>query len=296
VQCREEIFRVVRRGAVKMRATGVGATQPTLGPSELGEGDIAKLLGRSRASSKPLKPTHHIKPISSADAELPETHDITVDGRLSRESVNQLSSEADGAVDILGQESPSSPGSSEVGEAGSKGSSESGIKVGNGLDGPPSSSASSSAASEEFKQQLNPLPVSIYTFRDSELTKLGVEKIMPPFAVVCSNVFDDKEVPVRRYLWGTCLPLDRDHSDLIILKQLLFGHKTTGLYDLLDDSWKRAIDFKREYADSGRRLDVMVKNVVDPVSSHLKTTGEWGDPGQERGCVCCYGVWNMLYI
>ena len=269
--CREEIFRVVRRGAVKMRATGIASCQPTLGPRELGEGDIAKIFGGGNGApnSKPARSAMN-SPSSSNDSS--DTHHIPADARLSRDSVNQLSSEADGGVSISGQESPTSAGSSEVGEAGSKSSSESGIRVGNGFDDP-SSSASSSAASEEFKQQLNPLPVSIYTFRDSELTKLGVEKIMPPFAVVCSNVFDDKEVPVRRYLWGTCLPLDRDHSDLIILKQLLFGHKTTGLYDLLDDSWKRAIEFKREYAESGRRLDVMVKNVIDPVSSHLKTTG-----------------------
>jgi septin family protein len=39
--------------------------------------------------------------------------------------------------------------------------------------------------------------------------------------------------PFRRYRWGSAFPLNRDHSDLIILKQLLFGHRNFAVHDLL---------------------------------------------------------------
>jgi hypothetical protein len=52
-------------------------------------------------------------------------------------------------------------------------------------------------------------------------------------------------VPCRRYLWGDALPLNRDHSDLIILKSLLSGHQNRAVYGLLNDSWKRAHTFYR---------------------------------------------------
>jgi hypothetical protein len=33
--------------------------------------------------------------------------------------------------------------------------------------------------------------------------------------------------------WGTAVPLQRQHSDLIILKQLLCGHRNFAVHDLL---------------------------------------------------------------
>jgi hypothetical protein len=46
--------------------------------------------------------------------------------------------------------------------------------------------------------------------------------------------------PFRRYRWGSAFPLNRDHSDLIILKQLLFGHRNFAVHDLLQVScWDR---------------------------------------------------------
>lgn len=54
--------------------------------------------------------------------------------------------------------------------------------------------------------------------------------------------------PCRRYLWGTALPLEREHSDLIILKQLLAGHQNRAVYGLLGDSWSRAFAFNKSYA------------------------------------------------
>lgn len=50
-----------------------------------------------------------------------------------------------------------------------------------------------------------------------------------------------------RYRWGTAFPLNRDHSDLIILKQLLFGHRNFAVHDLLQDSWRRAHAFAQQY-------------------------------------------------
>jgi septin family protein len=58
--------------------------------------------------------------------------------------------------------------------------------------------------------------------------------------------------PCRRYLWGTALPLDRAHSDLIVLKQLLTGHQNRAVYSLLQDSWGRAHAFHKRYEEQKR--------------------------------------------
>lgn len=79
--------------------------------------------------------------------------------------------------------------------------------------------------------------------------------LMPPFAVMGSqSVLGPEEstrgpvgAPYRRYLWGIALPLDRDHSDLIIRKQLLTGHQNRAVYGLLNDSWARAHAFYKSY-------------------------------------------------
>lgn len=54
-------------------------------------------------------------------------------------------------------------------------------------------------------------------------------------------------MPISRYRWGTAFPLSRDHSDLVILKQLLFGHRNFAVHDLLQDSWRRAYGFAKQY-------------------------------------------------
>jgi hypothetical protein len=41
--------------------------------------------------------------------------------------------------------------------------------------------------------------------------------------------------------------MDRDHSDVIILKSLLFGHQNEALSQLFDDSWVRAHAFYKSY-------------------------------------------------
>ena len=129
------------------------------------------------------------------------------------------------------------------------------------------------------------LSLQTYFFSDESLTQLDAKHhVMPPFAVVSSSemvpssssisgagaaataaaggsgagaggvtdgtgTFEGEvEVePGRQYYWGTCYPYDRDHSDLIILKQLLFGYWNAGIYDLLDNSYDQAVRFARRF-------------------------------------------------
>jgi len=112
--------------------------------------------------------------------------------------------------------------------------------------------------------------------------------------------------PCRKYLWGTALPLDRDHSDLILLKQLLTGHQNLAVYSLLDDSWQRAHNFyncyqqlkqdqlEREFADghlasspaavlrAAQRLDVDMTPLVDEVCSSMCVFGGGQDKLQDN--------------
>jgi septin family protein len=44
--------------------------------------------------------------------------------------------------------------------------------------------------------------------------------------------------PVRKYKWGTAYSLNRDHSDLLLLKRLLMGDRVDSLYAMLDESYR----------------------------------------------------------
>jgi septin family protein len=44
--------------------------------------------------------------------------------------------------------------------------------------------------------------------------------------------------PVRKYKWGTAYSLNRDHSDLLLLKRLMLGDKVDSLYAMLDESYR----------------------------------------------------------
>lgn len=99
-------------------------------------------------------------------------------------------------------------------------------------------------------------PFKSFCFDPSDLEAVQARgPLMPPFAVMGSqSVLGPEEstqgpvgAPYRRYLWGIALPLDRDHSDLIILKQLLTGHQNRAVYGLLNDSWARAHAFYKRY-------------------------------------------------
>jgi septin family protein len=99
-------------------------------------------------------------------------------------------------------------------------------------------------------------PFKPYSFDPAALEAVHAQgSLMPPFAVMGSQTVLGPEEssqgpvgqPYRRYLWGTALPMDRDHSDLIILKSLLFGHQNEALSQLFDDSWARAHAFYKSY-------------------------------------------------
>lgn len=44
--------------------------------------------------------------------------------------------------------------------------------------------------------------------------------------------------PVRKYKWGTGYALNRDHSDLLLLKRLMMGDRVDSLYAMLDESYR----------------------------------------------------------
>lgn len=147
------------------------------------------------------------------------------------------------------------------------------------------------AAAIELARDLN---LETYTFSTAALEAIDADvSVLPPFAVVGSpdllpgnapetegmccpqghTTMMPRELwpcagePYRRYPWGTAFPLNRSHSDLIILKQLLTGHCNTAIYDLLDDSWKRACSFAEKY----RKL--LLTRVNDSVRDLLTTPG-----------------------
>lgn len=116
------------------------------------------------------------------------------------------------------------------------------------------SSSSSSCSGSKAHSLVSPFKP--YTFDPSDLDAVqAVNPLMPPFAVMGSQVLLGPEdstlgpvgAPYRRYLWGLALPLDREHSDLIILKQLLTGHQNRAVYGLLNESWKRSHAFFKCY-------------------------------------------------
>ena len=60
----------------------------------------------------------------------------------------------------------------------------------------------------------------MYNFPGSILETAGVDRPVPPFAIVGSKDFLAGETfwPVRRYKWGTCEAANYEHSDFQLLK------------------------------------------------------------------------------
>lgn len=54
-------------------------------------------------------------------------------------------------------------------------------------------------------------------------------------------------------------PLNRSHSDLIVLKRLLLGDRVESLYAMLDDSYKRYMAFCASFEESGKQLQMVVQ-------------------------------------
>jgi hypothetical protein len=67
------------------------------------------------------------------------------------------------------------------------------------------------------------------------------------------------EQPVRQYKWGQAYALNREHSDLIVLKRLLLGDRVDSLYAMLDQSYKRYVEFCGQYEEAGRQLPLIVQ-------------------------------------
>jgi hypothetical protein len=70
---------------------------------------------------------------------------------------------------------------------------------------------------------------------------------------------DKVEQPVRQYKWGQAYALNREHSDLIVLKRLLLGDRVDSLYAMLDESYKRYVAFCDQYEDAGQQLPLIVQ-------------------------------------
>lgn len=54
-------------------------------------------------------------------------------------------------------------------------------------------------------------------------------------------------------------PLNRSHSDLIVLKRLLLGDRVESLYAMLDDSYSRYMAFCNAFEESGKQLQMVVQ-------------------------------------
>jgi len=134
-------------------------------------------------------------------------------------------------------------------------------------------------------KSLPQLQVSLFRFAEQVLNDLGVEKAMMPVAIVTSRdteavtdtallsamgVTGPCSQPVRRYKWGDCYPLNRNHSDLILLKRLLLGDRVDSLYAMLDDSYLRYVQFCTTYEEAGKQLQLVVHDYCNLTCPHLE--------------------------
>ncbi|KAF6263399.1 Septin-domain-containing protein [Scenedesmus sp. NREL 46B-D3] len=126
---------------------------------------------------------------------------------------------------------------------------------------------------------LAPLDFNRFAFDEGVMNALGLKDDMLPLAIITSNKHElvedasllsqlglqtnpDKQVeqPVRLYKWGQAYALNREHSDLIVLKRLLLGDRVESLYAMLDESYKRYVAFCEQYEEAGRQLPLIVQD------------------------------------
>jgi len=102
-------------------------------------------------------------------------------------------------------------------------------------------------------KNLPQLEPALFAFTETLLADLGVDSSHLPLAVVASRDIEpcppqtlvgvdslvNPTQPVRSYKWGICYPLNREHSDLILIKRLLLGDGNESLYTMLDDAYTR---------------------------------------------------------
>ncbi|KAK9802026.1 hypothetical protein WJX73_003040 [Symbiochloris irregularis] len=100
-------------------------------------------------------------------------------------------------------------------------------------------------------------PIEIYNFPGHVLEEAGVDRPIPPFAVVCSKDMGHRGSfwPVRRYAWGTVECANYQHSDFQLLKELVFER---GFASLRKDKWRRYLRHGR-----GPGSDALVLELSD---------------------------------
>jgi septin family protein len=119
------------------------------------------------------------------------------------------------------------------------------------------------------------LDVSVFQFSQDIIEGLAMRSL--PLAVSCSREvepcsdpaflqsmklegIDKPEQPVRHYKWGAVYPLNRGHSDLIVLKQLLLGGRVDSLYAMLDESYTRYVQFCGLFEENDRQLQLILQD------------------------------------
>lgn len=76
------------------------------------------------------------------------------------------------------------------------------------------------------------------------------------------------EQPVREYKWGSAYALNREHSDLIMLKRLLLGDRVDSLYAMLDESYLKYVAFCEQYEEAGKQLPLVVQVSMAAAALH----------------------------
>lgn len=130
------------------------------------------------------------------------------------------------------------------------------------------------------------LEVSVFNFANAITDSLAVGNL--PLAVTCSResepcdnpgflaslgleeVAQNPSQPVRQYKWGSVYPLNRGHSDLIVLKRLLLGDKVESLYSMLDDSYSRYVQFCSNFEENDKQVQLAVQDVCSVVGPYLE--------------------------
>jgi septin family protein len=131
------------------------------------------------------------------------------------------------------------------------------------------------------------LDLSLFSFAESIIGELGMEQTQMPLAIVTSRDHEacadrnflaslglegvhNPTQPVRHYKWGVCYPLNREHSDLILLKRLLIGDRVESLYSMLDDSYSRCMTFCQNYEECGKQLQHMIEEATNLGAAYLE--------------------------
>eukprot|EP00878_Enallax_costatus_P028674 GHUV01030992.1.p1 GENE.GHUV01030992.1~~GHUV01030992.1.p1 ORF type:complete len:263 (+),score=73.29 GHUV01030992.1:80-868(+) len=130
------------------------------------------------------------------------------------------------------------------------------------------------------------LEINVFNFANAISDSLAIGNL--PLAVTCSrdsgpcdnpaflaslgleDVAQNPSQPVRQYKWGSVYPLNRGHSDLIVLKRLLLGDKVESLYSMLDDSYKRYVQFCSNFEENDKQVQLAVQDVCSAVAPYLE--------------------------